>query len=152
MLPSPPLPLLRRLVLFVGLVLLLVLAAAFPARPALLNAWPFPVEEVVLPNGEWILQPIGTPFADPTRSPGRARTRPRSLAAVELVDGSVHYGFVLERPADGEGYLLIQVEPDRQLRLTKSEVEEISRPNALTPAQRALRTMMRLLRRHGAAL
>lgn len=146
-LPSPSLPLLRRCGVLAGLFLVLIVAALLPARPVLKVVWPFPVEEIVFENGRWGLQRTGAPVSDVHAHPRRARTRPRSVAAVQMVDGTAHYGYVLAPSANEGGYLLLLIDPDRQLKLAWSEIDELFYPNELTLLGRARRALSGVIRR-----
>lgn len=137
----------RRFAATIALVVLGWSVALLPARPVLESIWPVRVDEIVLADGQWLLQSAAAPGPSLDRVEVLARSRPISVLAVLQVDGSLYYGFVLQAPDSEKDGLRLLTAPDREVRLSASDIEARYHPNALNAGQRARLAIVNLVRR-----
>ena len=137
--------------LIVGPVLLVAL---LPMRPLLLAVWPAPVDEVVRPDGRWVLVPwLRAPslFDDhgKTREVIGARTRPLSLVEVQFHDGVRVHGYLVDRTGnpDTESSLLLQTGPDDRRFLRVNDLAFVFYPNDMSLTDRVRLAWERLKQR-----
>ncbi len=131
----------------IALVVLGWSVALLPARPVLESIWPPRVDEIVLADGQWVLQSAAAPGPSLGAAEVLARSRPLSLLAVRHSDGSLRYGFVLQAPDSREDGLLLLTAPDREVQFSASDIEARYHPNALNAGQRARLAIVNLFRR-----
>lgn len=121
------------MVLLFGPVLIL---GALPARSLVPEVWPRPVEELVLADGSWIIQPVRW---NPWGGPGgevRARTRPWSVLELQLRDGSRLRGYLIEQTAGPAAALVLQTGPDQQQTVPLASTVFKFKPNNMRWRQR----------------
>ncbi|NDY96725.1 hypothetical protein G3I74_13395 [Wenzhouxiangella sp. C33] len=132
------------MVLLLGLALIV---GAVPARTLLPAVWPASVEELVLPDGRWILQPARWGLQPAGGDEVQARSRPLSVLEVHFEDGSRERGYVVDRTAGPDGVLILQTGPKRQRIVPESALAFAFYPNDMRLGQRLELALARLKRR-----
>ncbi|MFW5815671.1 MAG: hypothetical protein ACOCVP_02325 [Wenzhouxiangella sp.] len=118
------------MVLLSGPVLMM---GALPARSVLLEVWPRPVEELVLADGRWVIQPARWNRWDGPDGEVRARTRPWSVLELQLDDGSRLRGYLIEQTPAA---LVLQTGPDQHHTVAVSSTAFKFTPNNMRWRQR----------------
>lgn len=133
----------RRLATFVLLLGPVVLIGLLPTRPLVSEVWPQPVEEWVLDDGHWILQPAPRSLNQEQTDQLRVRTRPLSVLAAQLDDGSRVHGYLLERVEDGDT-LVLQTGPETIEALPVARLTWLYHPNDMSFSERLRLAFARL--------
>lgn len=89
-------------------------AGALPMRTLIPTVWPGPVEEWVLADGDWILQPSSGNSLPASSAGVRARTRPVSVIEVQFRNGDRERGYLIDKTSGPDGALIVQTGPDEQ--------------------------------------
>lgn len=135
----------RRLAAVILLVGPVMVIGVLPVRTLVPEVWPRPVEELVLTDGSWILQPAGwIPFSAPGGDV-QARTRPLSVIEVELRDGSRERGYLIDKTSGPDGQLTLQTGRGQQRTLPVSTTTLIFSPNDM-PWNRRIRLALARLK------
>ncbi len=161
MMPGPLTYWLEQLVIIIALTACILLLPLLPARHFISHYWPGLIEELIVegPDGpDRLLLPVGYELA--TELTLVARSRPRSLVTVEMLDGELVHGFPIgiRRPdADGleyasrmeqllsEGRLVLQLADESALEIDSDLVRRVYRTNQLSLLDRVHTTVMRMI-------
>jgi hypothetical protein len=137
--------------LIVGPVLLVAL---LPLRPLVLAVWPAPVDEVVQPDGRWILVPwLRAPWLVDDFGMARevvgVRTRPLSLVEVQFHDGVRVHGYLVDRTGSSDigSSLLLETGPDDRRLLRVTDLAFVFYPNDMSLTDRVWLAWERLKQR-----
>jgi hypothetical protein len=129
------------MVLLIGPVVLL---GVLPARPLVSAVWPGSIEERVLPDGSWRLEPVRWQSAFARNDAVRARTRPYSVVEVQLQDGSRERGYLISDTSGPDGELTLQTGPDQHRVLPLSATRFRFYPNDMLWRERLRLAAIRL--------
>jgi hypothetical protein len=129
------------MVLLIGPVVLL---GVLPARPLVSAVWPGPIEELVLPDGRWRLEPVSWQSSFSRNNALRARTRPYSVIEVQLHDGSRERGYLISQNPGADGQLKLQTGPGQHKVLPLSTTRFRFYPNDMFLRERLRLALSRL--------
>lgn len=120
-----------------------LLVSLLPLRPLILAVWPAPVDEIMQPDGSWVLDPLfrADPVVDGHRRSHEVagvRTRPLSLVEVQFHDGFRVHGYVVDRIENSttETSLLLATAPDDRRLLPLNDLAFVFHPNNMSVSDR----------------